>query len=217
MAQYAPPQSQTHNVEMAAPIVASPAPLGLSMTAFTTALLGCFYAGFIIPYEAGNMQAAVGVALLIGGIILVLAGMWEFRKSYLMTATTFTSYGGFLATLGLIFLPNTGIMASLGGGIHLFLGLLFLCWTIFTGVLFIGASRTTVSLVAPLGLLFIAYLLLTIGQLASGNVVLTIIGGWFAIASALVAWLASIVSILSTATRNEVFRLPFGRRLAVVE
>ncbi len=163
------------------------------------------------------MRAAVGGALLIGGIILVLAGMWEFRKNYLMTATTFTSYGGFLAALGLIFLPNTGIMASLGGGSHLFFGLFFLCWTIFTGVLFIGALRVTTSLVATLGLLFVAYLLLTIGQLASGNVVLTITGGWFAIASAIVAWLTSIVSILSTSAKNEVFRLPFGRRLAVVE
>jgi succinate-acetate transporter protein len=204
-------------IEGARAMVASPAPLGLSTLAFTTAILGCFYAGFIIPYEAAGMRAAVGAALLIGGIILVLAGMWEFRKNSLMTATIFTSYGGFLGVLGLVFLPGTGILALLGGNVHLLLGLFFLCWLVYTAVLFIGALRTSTSLIATIGLLFIAYLFLTIGELARGSVVLTIIGGWFAIACAIVAWLAAVVSILSTETKNEAFRIPFGHRLAVVE
>ena len=217
MAQYAATSGQPNNNEVVMPHVASPAPLGLGMIAFTTAILGCFYAGFIIPYEASGMRAAIAAALLIGGVILVLAGMWEFRKSYLMTATTFTSYGGFLSILGLIFLPNTGIMASLGTGIHLLLGLFFLCWTIYAAVLVLGALRTSTSLVATLGFLFLAYLFWTIGQLASASVVLMIIGGWLAIVCAIIAWFASAASILGSATKNEAFRMPFGSRLAVIE
>ena len=199
--------------------VASPAPLGLSMLAFTTAILGCFYAGFIIPFRAASIRPAIGVFLLIGGIILVLAGMWEFRKNYLMTSTTFTSYGGFLAALGILFMPNFGIQGALvsSGYLNLALGLFFLCWLIFTGVLCMGATRTNMSMVATLGLLFIAYLFLTIGELAGGITVLLIIGGWFAIVCALVAWLSSLASILGTSARQGNFRIPMGKRLAVVE
>ena len=73
---------------------------------------------------------------------MVLAGMWEYRKNYMVTATIFTSYGGFLAAIGLIFMPNLGILSSLssGGGLHYAMGLFFLCWTIFTGVLVLGSD-----------------------------------------------------------------------------
>jgi succinate-acetate transporter protein len=204
-------------IETAITPVASPAPLGLSMLALTTAILGCFYTGFIIPFEDPSIRPAIGVVLLIGGIILVLAGMWDFRKNYMMTATTFTSYGGFLMALGVIFIPGLGIQPALGTGTHLFLGLLFLCWTIFLGVLCLGTMRTNTSLASTLVVLFLAYLLLTIGELAGGNIVLTKVGGWLAIACALIAWLASIASIMSSAMRNEAFRIPFGNRIAVVE
>jgi succinate-acetate transporter protein len=199
--------------------VASPAPLGLSILAFTTAILGCFYAGFIIPFEGTGVRPGLAAVLLIGGIIMVLAGMWEYRKNYMVTATIFTSYGGFLAALGLTFMPNLGILSSLsaGGSLHYLIGLFFLCWTIFTGVLFLGALRTNVSLTASTVVLFVAYLFLTIGQLASNNVILLNIGGWFAIACAIVAWIAAAASIVSTSSAQGAFRLPLGRRLAVVE
>lgn len=221
-AQYVTPQPE-RPVETSSSIsnlsVASPAPLGLSMLAFTTAILGCFFAGFIIPYGANGIRTAIGAFLLVGGIILVLAGMWEFRKNYLMTATTFTSYGGFLAALGMVYIPNFGIGTALVGTgyYHLALGLFFLCWTIFTAVLFAGSLRANASMVATLGLLFLAYLLLTIGQLAGGNTILLTIGGWIAIVCAIVAWLSSLASILSTSTRQGNFRIPMGKRLAVVE
>ena len=199
--------------------IAAPGPLGLNVLAFLTALVGCFYAGFIIPYEAGAFRPALGAMLLAGGIVLLLAGMWEFRKNYMVTATLFTSYGGFLAALGLIFLPSMGILSALlaGGALYYTLGLIFLCWTIFLGVLFLGTLRTNASLVATVGLLFLAYLLLMIGQLASNMTVLMHIGGWLAIVCALVAWLAALASMVSTPSAQGAFRLPLGSRIAVVE
>jgi succinate-acetate transporter protein len=187
------------------------------MIGILTAILGCFYTGFITPFNTASIRAGVAPVLLIGGLILVLAGMWEFRKGYMMTATTFTSYGGFLGIVGWIFLPASGLLAAIGGNTHLFMGLLFLCWTIFLGVICLGASRTNASLLTTLVLLFIAFFFLMLGSLARDNTVLLKIGGWFAIASALVAWLASLASILSTAMGHEAFHLPFSNRLAVVE
>jgi uncharacterized protein len=204
---------------VAVPNVASPAPLGLNILAFATAILGCYYTGFIIPYESAGVRAAVGAALLISGIIMVLAGMWEYRKNYMVHATIFTSYGGFLALLGVVFMPNFNIIGALvsSGNLPYVLGLFFLCWTIFTGVLFLGTLRTSLSMSVTMAILFLAYLLLTIGQLAGNNLVLVHIGGWLAIATAIIAWLAAAASIVSTSAPQAAFQIPFGRRLAVVE
>lgn len=197
--------------------VASPAPLGLNMLAFATALLGCFFANFIVPYGVASIQSGIGVAILIAGIVLVLAGMWEFRKNYMITATLFTGYGGFLAALGLLFMTATFTVLVGAGTLHLALGLIFLCWTIFTGVMFLGTLRTNGSLIGTVGFLFLAYLLLTIGELASANIVLIHIGGWLAIICALIAWAAAAASILAIASPREAFRLPLGGRVAAIE
>lgn len=198
-------------------VVASPAPLGLSMLAFVTAIIGCYYTGFIIPFTAPTMRAGVGIAAVISGIILVLAGMWEYRKGYLLTSTAFTAYGGFVSFLGLLFLPNLNFLNALGGDVHLFLGMVFLCWTIFAAILFLGSLRTNASLVIVLGVLTLAYLFLMLGSLTGDNTVLLKIGGWLAIACALLAWLAALASILGTSTPKEITRIPFGNRLAIVE
>ncbi len=204
---------------IAAANIASPAPLGLNIVAFATAILGCYYTGFVIPYEAAGVRAAVGAAFLISGIILVLAGMWEYPKNYMVHATVFTSYGGFLAILGVLFMPNFNIMGALAssGNLPYVLGLFFMCWTILTGVLFLGTLRTSLSMAVTMAILFVAYLLLTIGQLAGNNDILVHIGGWLAIATAIIAWIAAAASIVSTSSPQAAFQLPFGRRLAVVE
>jgi len=211
---YAVPQ-EPERVERTNATIGSPAPLGLSVLAFTTAILGCFYAGFILPVRSVGVRPAVGAFLFMGGIVMILAGMWEYRKSYTISATIFTAYGGFLAALGLIFMPVIAT-ALAGGASGVTLGLIFLCWTIFTGVLFLGTLRTNVSLMITTILLFIAYLLLTIGELAVSGVLLAI-GGWVAIVCALFAWLAAIASILSTTGAQRGFRIGLGPRIAAVE
>ncbi len=220
MAEYAT-VNEPERTEPATIGVASPAPLGLSVLAFATAILGCFYASFIVPYSAGpsGVLTAIAAFIIVSGIVLVLAGMWEFRKNSTITATIFTSYGGFLVALGLVFLPNLGISTALAsaGAMHHLLGLVFLCWTIFTGILFLGTLRMNISLIVSIGLLFVAFLLLTIGELSGGTRGLLIAGGWVAVACAIISWLAAIASIMSTATGQEIFRIPLGRRFAVVE
>ena len=57
-------------------------------------------------------------------------------------------------------------------------------------------------------LLFIAYLFLTIGQLASANTVLLAIGGWFGVACAVVGWYTALAGMLDSA--NSPVKLPMG-------
>src|SRR2546421_279732 len=75
-----------------APVVADPAPLGLSAFALTTFVLTSTYAGFFSDKAGG---VAVAVALFYGGLAQLCAGMWEFRRNNTFGATAFTSYGAF--------------------------------------------------------------------------------------------------------------------------
>lgn len=207
MAQYS---AGTTNAAPAVGGVADPIPLGLSAFAFTTAVLGCTYAGFILPRGGVGISLVVAAALFYGGIVQILAGMWEFRKDNTIAATIFSSYGGFLVAFGIVFLPGFGIFQALNQAaiLHLALGLFFLCWTIFSGVLFLGSLRTNLALLIILALMFLSYLFLTIGELAGGSVVLLVIGGWLGIATALVAWYTALADMLRST--DGAFKLPMG-------
>jgi succinate-acetate transporter protein len=202
--------------EVQARDVANPAPLGLIILAFTTALVGSTYARFLIPAHPLGVAitgSIVSTALIYGGIIEILAGMWEFRKNNTLTATLFSAYGGFVLLLGALFFPMFGIprvMLSLIGivAFHHALALLYLCWTISVGVLLVASLRTSMPFMATLALLFLSYLFLFIGELANANTVLLMIGGWLGIVCALVAWYTALAGILQFA--HSPFRLPTG-------
>lgn len=193
--------------------IANPVPLGLGALAFTTAILGCSYAGFIVPSLRSGISIAVATALFYGGIVQILAGMWAFRRGNTGAATIFSSYGGFLAAFAILFLPSFGLVGSLTAADRsAAVGLLFLCWTIFTGVLFLGSMRTGAGMLPVLVLLFVSFLLLTIGVLASGNSILLAIGGWFGVATALVAWLAALAEMLGTTNKFMRMEIPIGMK-----
>src|SRR5579875_4217009 len=200
--------------------VASPAPLGLNVLAFATAVLGCFYTGFIIPYQALVMRPAVGAVLLISGIVLVIAGILEYRKNSMLSATIFTAYGAFLAVIGLVFLPNAGILGFLLSSRSMIfaLGLFFLCWTIFNAILFLGAAGVNLLLTGTMLILFLGYVALTVGQLAGNNTVANMIGGWLLIVAALAAWVTSLASLLGSEGSAARFSLPAaGRGISAVD
>ncbi len=177
--------------------VADPKSLGFGLVAIATVILGCYFANFIIPSAFPTVRTAVGVIQSILGIVLLLVGMWEFRRNNTPLATFFTLYGGFLVALGLLLTPLFGFWST-GFSFVLMsitLGLLFLAWTIFLAVLLgaqfmtVGAKRHPVE-ATFLVLLLLAYFFLMIGALAQGNIPLLRIGGWLAILASLVSWVA---------------------------
>jgi succinate-acetate transporter protein len=207
MARY-PTRDEAATSREEVPVVANPVPLGLSVLAFTTAVLGAYFAGFIVPYNTTGSRLAVGAILAVGGLIELLAGMWEFRRNDTVAATVFSSYGGFLAAIGLVLL--LGLIV--GGIIHLALGLFFLAWTIFLGVIMLAALRGVHFLTPTLGLLFAFSLIVTIGLLAFDNRVLLIIGGWVGIVAALMAWAAVLVQMTGAHSLRESLRGPAHTR-----
>jgi hypothetical protein len=193
--------------------IANPLPLGLLTLALTTALVGASFARFLVPPVRMGIGAVAAPALIYGGVTLVLAGMWAFRKNQQLPATLFSAYGGFLIALGALFLPLFGLAPLFGVDPLAFnhaLGLLFLCWTISSGILFLGALRTNMTFLAVLACLCLAYLFLTIGEFANANGLLLAIGGWIGIVCALLAWYTALGGILQ-ATRSP-FQLPMGER-----
>src|SRR4051794_3467078 len=85
----------------AVPPVADPAPLGLAAFALTTFLLSAKNAGW-----TDGTDAWLGYAFAYGGLVQLLAGMWEFRNRNVFGATAFSTYGGVSIGLGLSALPR---------------------------------------------------------------------------------------------------------------
>src|SRR5215469_6829330 len=78
--------------------IADPAPLGLAAFALTTFLLSAKNANWM-GSATGN--AFLGYAFAYGGLVQLLAGMWEFRNRNVFGAVAFSTYGGFWIGLGL--------------------------------------------------------------------------------------------------------------------
>jgi uncharacterized protein len=202
---------QTEYREERAGGIANPVPLGLLTLALTTALVGASFARFLVPTARMGIGTVAAPVLVYGGVIQVLAGMWAFRRNHTLAATLFSAYGGFLIAFGVLFLPFLGLTALFGTDIPAFnhaLGLLFFCWMISSAVLFLGALRTNMALVAVLACLCLSYFFLALGEFANANAPLLAIGGWLGILCALVAWYAALAGILQS-TRST-FRLPLG-------
>ena len=195
-------QIATERSGIVAPAIADPAPLGLSAFALTTFVLTSTYAGFFSDKAGG---VAVAVALFYGGLAQLCAGMWEFRRNNTFGATAFTSYGAFWLSYAAILIPGTGILAAITPALHQALGVYLLGWTIFTGLMFIGTFRLNGALIAVFGLLFLTFLLLTIGELGPSTSAHQI-GGYLGVLTALAAWYTALAGILAS-TRSP-FQLP---------
>src|SRR5437879_13691230 len=77
--------------------VADPAPLGLAAFALTTFMLSGHNATFIPDI------VWVGLALFYGGVVQLLAGMWEFRNRNTFGAAAFSTYCRFWLAPGVFF------------------------------------------------------------------------------------------------------------------
>ncbi len=78
--------------------IADPAPLGLAAFALTTFLLSAANAGLMTKATGASW---LGYAFAYGGVVQLLAAMWEFRNKNVFGTTIFGSYGGFWLGLGL--------------------------------------------------------------------------------------------------------------------
>lgn len=176
---------------------ADPAPLGLAAFALTTFVLSFGNAG-LIP---GAGVAVLGLALFYGGVVQVLAGLWEFANRNTFGATAFCTYGGFWLAFWYL-VSSKGAEAAGGGGVGIFL----FAFAIFTAYMTVAALRTNLALLAVFALLTLTFLALSIGAFATSDG-WTRFGGWLGILTALVAWYTSFATVLNTTYRRPVLPL----------
>ncbi|MGW4569000.1 acetate uptake transporter [Streptomyces sp. NPDC004561] len=182
-----------------------PAPLGLAGFAMTTVLLSIINTNLI--KEPAAIFPVLAVALFYGGLAQFAAGLFEFRRGNTFGATAFVSYGAFWLSYWWL-VPRL----PLAGPSHNALGLYLIVWCIFTAYMAIAALRVSMAVLAVLVLLTLTYLFLAIGAFQTGLPPhpMTEVGGWFGIATGLMAWYASAATVINDTHRRAL--LPIGSR-----
>src|SRR4051812_1631646 len=160
---------------------ADPAPLGLAAFALTTFILSGHNATFIPDV------IWVGLALFYGGMIQLLAGMWEFRNRNVFGATAFSTYGGFWLSLGVfVILASTTKLGSALQGADLLnsLAWFILGFAVFNTYMPLWSSRVNGAVFGVFLTLEITEILLVIGffnEAHGGSAYITHVGGWVGI------------------------------------
>ncbi|HUW65092.1 MAG TPA: acetate uptake transporter [Spirochaetia bacterium] len=183
--------------------IADPGPLGLAGFATTTFALSAANAGLFMPKGAEGTW--LPLALIFGGSVQLLAGMWEFKKGNTFGASAFSTYGAFWIALALLAMNNAvylGKDGNVGGAIGFFLVL----FTIMTLYYTIATFKLNWALVILFVLLLITFILLDIGFLASPGMIK--VGGTLGLVVALVAWYIAAAGVINFTFKKVV--LPVG-------
>jgi len=178
---------------------ANPAPLGLFSFASTTLILSLFNVG-ARGITAPNL--VVGMAVGVGGLVQLLAGMWEFAAGNTFGATAFSSFGGFWLSFALIFWPSSGILAAYADNadeLHNTLGIYLLTWFTFTFIMFLATHKASLGLSSVFFFLWITFLLLGVSEL-TGNATITKAGGAFGIITAMCAYYTGAAGLYTEET-----------------
>ncbi|WP_037911011.1 acetate uptake transporter [Actinacidiphila yeochonensis] len=182
--------------------IADPGPLGLAGFAATTFVLSAFNAHLI---DQNLLTVVLPLALFYGGLVQLLAGMWEFRKGNTFGATAFASYGAFwLSYAGYVKWIVATLPASTA---HQATGLYLLVWAIFTVYMTVAALRTNAALLAVFTTLSLTFILLAVGEFAQSTAT-TKIGGWLGLVTAVLAWYASFAVVTNSTWKRVV--VPVG-------
>jgi uncharacterized protein len=197
--------------------VADPAPLGLAAFALTTFMLSGHNANFIPDI------LWVGLALFYGGLVQLMAGMWEFRNRNVFGATAFSTYGGFWLALGIfVVLAETTKLGGALKGADLANGLAWylLSFAIFNTYMMFWSTRVNIAVFMVFLTLGITEVLLAIGFWVAAHRGVAPIGaddgwiragGWAGVITAATAWYASAGLVISGMAGRAI--LPLGRPL----
>jgi uncharacterized protein len=188
---------------------ADPAPLGLAAFALTTFLLSGHNASFIPD------AIWIGPALFYGGLVQLLAGMWEFRNRNVFGATAFSTYGGFWIGLGsiVVLADISKTFASALAGTNLTSGLAWFlfAFAVFNTYMLFWSMRVSLAVFGVFLTLEITEIVLVIGffNLSHGGSEFWLhAGGWCGIVTAAVAWYTSAAGVVNGMSPTPV--LPVG-------
>ncbi len=167
---------------------ADPGPLGLAAFAMTTFVLSMFNSNLV---NGKGLPVVLGLALAYGGIVQLLAGMWEFRTGNTFGALAFCSFGAFwISFWALEVFYAKQITGNAGHAVGLYLW----GWAIFTAYMTVAAMRVSGAVLLVFVLLTITFVLLAIGATGAHENI-THWGGYLGLATAAAAWYASFAAV----------------------
>ncbi len=170
---------------------ADPGPLGLGAFAMTTFVLSMFTSNIV---DEKNTPVVLGLALAYGGIVQLLAGMWEFRTGNTFGAVAFSSFGAFWISFWLL---NVFYAKDITGNAGHAVGVFLWAWAIFTAYMTVAALRTSGAVLLVFVLLTVTFVLLAIGN-DGGDKTILHWGGYLGLATAAAAWYASFAAVVNS-------------------
>ncbi|HLI38814.1 MAG TPA: acetate uptake transporter [Streptosporangiaceae bacterium] len=200
------PAAETGPVTTPGPPVADPAPLGLAAFAFTTFLLSAANAGWM---TAATGAAWLGYAFGYGGLVQLLAGMWEFRNKNVFGSTAFGTYGGFWIGLAIwyeLVAPKAHSPAAANHDIAWIL----VATAIFNTYMMFWSMQVNGAVFGVFLTLEATEIILIIG-LFIGSTGIVKVGGYVGVLTALVAWYTSAAGVVNG--MGSALRLPVGKPL----
>jgi succinate-acetate transporter protein len=169
----------------------------------TTFVLSMFNSNLV---NSKGLPVVLGLALAYGGIVRVLAGLWEFRTGNTFGAVAFCSYGAFWISFWAL---NVFYVKQIGGNAGHAVGVYLWAWAIFTTYMAVAALRTSGAVLLVFVLLSATFILLAIGAVGAHETV-THWGGSVGLAAA--AWYASFAAVTnSTFGRTVLPVVPLAR------
>lgn len=184
----------------AASAIADPGPLGLSAFAVTTFVLSAVNAG-LVPVSVKTV--VLSLALFYGGLVQIVAGVWEFKKNNTFGATAFCSYGAFWMAywgLSVYFKPAEGTPAA---DVDTALGFFLLAWTIFTAMLTVAVVRTNGALTTTFVVLSVTFVALTSSHFLHSHT-LEQVGGWLGLVTAGLAFYTAFAGVVNETWKRAV-------------
>jgi succinate-acetate transporter protein len=157
----------------------------------TTFVLSMFNSNLL---DVKGLPVVLGLALAYGGIVQLLAGMWEFRTGNTFGAVAFSSFGAFWISFWAL---NVFYAKQIAGNAGHAVGIYLIAWAIFTAYMTIAALRTSGAVLLVFALLTVTFVLLGIGASGAHETV-THWGGYFGLATAAAAWYASFAAVTNS-------------------
>lgn len=166
--------------------------LGLAAFATTTFVFGL---GFTTIWGSHPATASVlSLALIYGGAIQVLGGIWAFARRQGFPAVALCSFGAFYVSY---YVFQHSVVPSLTpGDASVATEIYLLAWLILSTYIFLGALQVSGAAAVTYFFWWLTYLLLVIGTFL-GNSDVTIGGGAAGVATAAAAWYGSCALLVN--------------------
>jgi hypothetical protein len=198
--------------------IADPAPLGLAAFALTTFLLSAKNANWMTH---STTNAWLSYAFAYGGLVQLLAGMWEFRNRNVFGAVAFSTYGGFWLGLGLwirlvvdpaVAAVKPATLAATVAALNHDLAWILLAFFIFNTYMLLLSTQVNLAVFGVFLTLGLTELILCIGNFILGSASTSGVvqfGGYVGLVTALVAWYASF-ALVSRGMADGKLKFPVG-------